>query len=102
MSAPSPLGHGWKLDAEDASASPVLTVEWMTAAPAYSSVLELVKCGCKKETCSSKRCGCQNAGLPCTDLRQCMQCENRYSFEVDQFGSQESDFSSDDDDDIID
>ncbi|EDO28722.1 predicted protein [Nematostella vectensis] len=37
--------------------------------------LEAVKCGCLKERCSTNRCQCRKAGLPCTDLCGCADDE---------------------------
>ena len=45
--------------------------------PAPKSIIEMVRCQCKTD-CSSKRCSCRAANLPCTDLCNCDsdQCEN--------------------------
>ena len=39
--------------------------------PAPDAVLQLVKCGCAKERCSTNRCQCRKAGLQCTVLCSC-------------------------------
>lgn len=64
INAPSPVGHGWKL--EDSS----LAFVWMTIDPAPQSVLKTVHCKCKKSGCKGA-CSCHKIGLPCTDLCQC-------------------------------
>ena len=74
MSVPSPLSHGWKADTN--SDPPSLAVEWMKTPPAPSSLVQLVKCGCKKGSSTSKRCNCWSAGMACTDICHCLQCHN--------------------------
>ena len=44
--------------------------------PAPAAILELVKCACKKNNCTSSRCNCKSRGLICTDLCLCSECEN--------------------------
>ena len=53
----------------------------MRLPPAPDAVLDLVKCGCAKERCSTNRCQCWKAGLKCTDLCSCIDggdepCDN--------------------------
>ena len=43
---------------------------WITIAEVALSCRDLVKCGCKKD-CSTKRCSCKSADLPCTQLCKC-------------------------------
>lgn len=89
---PSPESYGWAK--EDDRWTPVMT----KVLPAPVAVIELVKCGCSKQRCSSNRCQCRKAGLTCTELCSCSDadelCEN----------VQEQDDSDDysDDDDIDD
>lgn len=77
-----------------------LTDEWfpiMTPLqPAPDAVLHLVKCGCSRERCSTNRCKCRKAGLPCTDLCSCMDNEedehcNNAIEEKEEIGSESSD-----------
>ena len=74
MSAPSPVGHGWKIDID--VDQPSLSVDWMNTPPAPSSLAQLVKCSCKKGSCSSNRCKCWSADMPCTDICHCIHCTN--------------------------
>ena len=60
----SPEGYGWQM--KDNRWMPVMT----ELPPAPAAIVELVKCGCKKQ-CSTNRCQCRKAGLPCTDLCAC-------------------------------
>ena len=91
-----------------------LTDEWfpiMTPLqPAPDAVLHLVKCGCSREKCSTNRCQCHKAGLPCTDLCSCMDNEdepcNNAIEEEEEMGSESSDdeeevdVDDDDEDDL--
>ena len=82
ISAPSPLEHGWEINSE--TEQNCMTVKWMSTQPAHSSLVQLVKCGCKKENCSSNKCRCRSAGMPCTGLCQCCQCENKVSLAISE------------------
>ena len=77
QAVPSPVGHGWKLCGSDDSTC--LAVQWKSTTQSPSTT-ELVKCGCKKD-CSTKRCRCKSADLPCTDLCQCEDCGNKATVE---------------------
>ena len=70
INAPSPHGHGWKV--EDGEVS----VTWITKQPAPSVLAECLSCGCKVGKCIKGRCTCLNAELPCTDLCKCIDCGN--------------------------
>ena len=93
---PSPDNFGWKL--EDNKWLPVMT----TLPPAPEAVIQLVKCSCAKEKCSTNRCQCRKANLNCTDLCNCCDsgdiCENSHSpnddLEEDEDVANESDDSS--------
>ena len=70
--------------------------------PAPEAILQLVKCGCSKERCSTKSCQCHKAGLNCTDL--CTNSDNGETCdndvqEEDVLYSDEEDISDDDDGD---
>ena len=73
---PSPDNFGWKL--EDNKWLPVIT----TLPPAPEAVIQLVKCGCATERCSTNRRQCRKANLNCTDLCSCCDrgdiCENSH------------------------
>ena len=43
--------------------------------PAPEALIQLVKCTCTKERCSTNRCQCRKAGLNCTDLCICSDGE---------------------------
>lgn len=72
--------------------------------PAPDAVLHFVKCGCTKEKCSTNRCKCRKAGLPCTDLCSCMDneeeepCNNVSEEEEEETDSEPSDQEDDSDD----
>jgi len=68
---PSPDMYGWVMNEEW---NPVMT----TLPPAPEAVIQLVKCKCAKDQCSSKRCQCRKSGLCCTDLCYCSEngCTN--------------------------
>ena len=93
---PSPDNFGWKL--EDNKWLPMIT----TLPPASEAKIQLVKCGCAKERCSTNSCQCRKANLNCTDLCNCCDsgdiCENSYSpnedLEEDEDVAHESDDSS--------
>ena len=70
---PPPVNHGWKMAGDG------YEVEWMSLPPAPDAVLALVHCGCQKTQCTKGRCTCKQHDLPCTDLCQCLMCENRPS-----------------------
>ena len=61
---PSPENYGWEKN--DNRWLPVIT----KLPPAPEAIIQLVKCGCKKQ-CVSNRCQCRRNGLPCTDLCSC-------------------------------
>ena len=85
---PSPSDYGWAM--ENAEWVPVMT----TLPPAPEAVIELVKCGCSKERCSTNRCQCRRAGLLCTDLCSCSddsECENQNDDDQYQYDEDESD-----------
>ena len=66
---PSPQNYGWQ-QFED---------EWQPVKtklpPAPEAIIQLVKCGCSKERCSTNRCQCRKAELRCTDLCACSDSE---------------------------
>ena len=69
----SPQNYGWRMDKDEWL--PVMT----TLPPAPEAIIQLVKCGCSKERCSTNCCQCHRAGLHCTDLCNCSdteECEN--------------------------
>ena len=67
---PSPHGHGWWVKEEQ------IQIDWMDQQPAPAELLELVSCACRRG-CTSGRCSCSKAGLPCTEACRCSSCENR-------------------------
>ncbi|XP_028407266.1 uncharacterized protein LOC114529889 [Dendronephthya gigantea] len=89
ISAPSPNGYGWTLDGSK------LDIKWGLKECAPESILEYVMCRCKKGR-STKRCSCQKAELPCTELCQCSECKNVESNANDE---SDIDYGSDEDDD---
>ena len=75
IGAPSPTEHGWHL--EDGQ----LHVTWMTRNPAPDSVLHVIHCGCRGSACETNRCSCFTAGLCCTDLCRCSNCNKKKEME---------------------
>ena len=69
MVPPSPLENGWILSQGK------LSINWMESNIAPDQLLEHINCGCKAG-CSTQRCSCVKAGLPCTDLCKCINCNN--------------------------
>ena len=51
-----------------------------TMPPAPEAIIEMVKCGCVKQQCSTNRCLFRKVGLICTELYACSDddkpCEN--------------------------
>ena len=64
--------HGWEINQD--WISPIRTDELL--APEYC--IEMVSCSCKKLKCVAGRCSyiCRDNHLPCTDLCNCVDCEN--------------------------
>ena len=58
-----PLKNGYHRDTHDGNLKPITT----DVPPAPEAIVEMVRCQCKGN-CSSNRCSCQSANLPCTDL----------------------------------
>ena len=52
-----------------------LHFHWMDQEPAPKALMELVSCKCKTG-CSGRRCSCHKVGLMCTDVCDCIGCEN--------------------------
>ena len=77
--------------------------------PAPDAVLHLIKCGCVKEKCSSNRCKCRKAGLPCTDLCNCTNeedddpCSNKAddTLEVNDYESSDEEMLSEEDEEDL-
>lgn len=67
----SPLEWGWRLK------NGTLTTERTSLPPAHSSLLEMIRCGCKGD-CRNKRCSCRKNNLPCSAACQCrgVSCTN--------------------------
>ena len=66
-----------------------------TLSPAPEAIIQLVKCKCATERCSTNHCQCRKAGLPCTDLCSCLEGD-------DKCENQPGECDDDDDDDISD
>jgi len=72
IDAPTPASSGWSVDEEG-----VLVPVWSTIGPVPQSCLEFVYCkSCKVDKCSTKRCCCRSANLPCTLMCNCIDCNN--------------------------
>jgi len=57
---------------------------------APEQVLQLISCGCKKSGCITRGCVCRMHGLPCTDLCNCVSCENKKDIDHDRSDDDES------------
>lgn len=88
LNLPSPCGNGWKLD----DITSILTHEYMLQQPIPESMVELVRCKCKK-ACSSKSCSCRKSNLSCTDV--CLGSEEDKCLNIKTYFS-----DSDEEDDI--
>ena len=85
-----PEDHAWYFDKDEEIMLPIALPKDFEPAP--PEVLQLIKCSC--ETCSTKRCSCRAARLPCTMFCKCStnSCNSPYSRSKD-------DDDDDDDDD---
>ena len=77
---PFPHWHGWIVsdqpgEDQDSVHGQKVKICWMTLPPAPAALLELVSCKCQAG-CVTQRCTCQSAGLLCTSVCQCSQCQN--------------------------
>ncbi|KAK3733482.1 hypothetical protein QZH41_007067 [Actinostola sp. cb2023] len=90
---PSPQNYGWKMDEDHWL--PVMT----KLPPAPEAIIQLVKCGCVKERCSTNRCQCRKAGLSCTDLCTCSDTESCENGQEDEEDNVLESGGDDDDDD---
>lgn len=70
---PSPVGHGWTLEGEEAQR---LTINWMSRPPAPRAVIELLSCMCRK-ACNDDSCECIRNGLKCSDICRLTNCSNQ-------------------------
>ena len=88
LNLPSPVGNGWIMEND------ILKQELMIHDAVPTSVVELVRCQCKK-ACKTNSCSCKKENLICTEACLCsdfMDCENVYI--------PDSDSSADDEEDI--
>jgi hypothetical protein len=91
LNMPTFYNHGWKVDDEGN-----IAVEWMTIPAAPDSILEFVHCKCAKG-CENRRCSCLRASLKCSDLCQCIDCQNRSDGHQENEESDSDTFNSCDD-----
>ena len=70
FTSPSTTDHGW--ETIDDKLIPIMTDE--SPAPDFS--IELNSCGCQKTKCKTEKCSCLQNGLKCTDICNCLDCEN--------------------------
>ena len=62
--------YGWKLDAIEEYEAVMTTLP-----PAPESIIHLTVCHWKTE-CVTMRCKCRKNGLKCSEMCQCLECEN--------------------------
>ena len=90
VSAPPHEEHGWHL--EDGK----LEMKWMIMPSTPDSIMFMVTCKCSKKGCTPQsRCGCQEAGLLCTELCKCNNCTNTHQHPALAGDTPESDSESD-------
>ena len=53
-----------------------LEVQWTDQPFIPPSLSEITSCKCKKGRCGNRRCKCVNVGLLCSDVCNCIDCEN--------------------------
>ena len=66
-----PNGNGWRVSGDGN-----LEIKWGLKKPALDSILEFAFCGCKRSRCTGGSCGCFKLSLPCSELCECIDCEN--------------------------
>ena len=65
-----PEKYGWKRDDVSKTLIPITVPESLALAP--EAILNLIRCGCHSNaSCSSARCGCRVANLPCSVFCAC-------------------------------
>lgn len=65
-----PTNYGYFIDANSKRLLPVTLPEKVEVAP--SDILQLIRCSCSSTNpCSTKKCGCRSARLPCTMFCMC-------------------------------
>lgn len=93
ISQPSPTDHGW-IDKDGA-----YHIKWHSGEIAPPNILKTIFCACKKSHCKDGRCSCAEAGLKCTELCCCADCENVASHQQDEFDDVDADERDEDDED---
>ena len=91
----SPRGYGWTMENDEWI--PVMT----TLSPAPEAIIQLVKCKCAKERCSTNRCQCRKAGLLCMDLCSCSEDDNKCENQPGECDDDDSDIEDEEDDDAL-
>ena len=69
-----PCDYGWEKDI-NGFLQPVMLPKGVPVAP--EEVLTMTRCKCSASKCHNGRCSCFRAGLKCTKLCSCNQCENQ-------------------------
>lgn len=80
---PLPSDFGWKSDGD--VLAPIMNFD----PPAPDTLLKLVKCKCKTG-CKNGRCSCKKIPIPCTEMCECIACENHSDMYSVQFEDEES------------
>ena len=91
----SPRGYAWTMENDEWI--PVMT----TLSPAPEATIQLVKCKCAKERCSTNRCQCRKAELLCTDLCSCSEDVDKCENQPDECDDDDSDIEDEEDDDAL-
>ena len=93
-----PTVYGWERDEKTKSLSPVGIPPHKSAAP--KEVLDMIKCSCRSQLpCTTNRCKCSAANLPCTILCHCQGnnevCCNEHTHHAQSASDDEQEGDSD-------
>ena len=74
----NPLNYGWTKQKGSDPLSPTMVGDNVELVP--SDVLKMIKCSCESDVpCKTKRCGCLNANMACTEFCTCQGGEGCFN-----------------------
>ena len=82
-----PCDFGW--ETRNDCLRPLMLPSGVDVAP--KEVLEMTRCRCVASKCRTRQCSCIQAGLNCTELCGCCECENKKSSDLEQSDSETED-----------
>ena len=88
-----PAENGWKRMAEN-----TFQIQWTEKEPAPESLLEFVLCSCKNSKCATNACRCRKVQIHCSDLCDCLNCENHADDDESEVSDESSSSDSGDSD----